>query len=86
MPVYSVKMMHSLASLCGATITPELQAGLVKLPEDDKAAVLDFGIEFAHRQCQELLKAGVPGVHIYTMDRSKTTTEIVKRLRGEGLL
>ena len=86
MPVYSVKMMHSLASLCGATITPEIEAGLSKLPEDDKDAVLDFGIDFAHQQCQELLKAGVPGVHIYTMDHSKTTAEIVTRLRSEGLL
>lgn len=74
MPVYSVKMMESLASLCGATITDELKSGLAGLPEDDKSAVLDFGIEYAYGQSVELLGAGVPGVHIYTMDRSKTTS------------
>lgn len=86
MPIYSEKMMHSLAGLCGATITNEIEQGLANLPSEDKAAVLEFGIEFAYRQCKELLKAGVPGVHIYTMDRSKTATEIVNRLRRDGHL
>jgi methylenetetrahydrofolate reductase (NADPH) len=86
MPIYSPKMMESLAGLCGATITDEIRQGLARLPEGDKAAVLDFGIEFAYRQCKELLTAGVPGVHIYTMDRSKTTAAIVTRLREEGIL
>jgi methylenetetrahydrofolate reductase (NADPH) len=86
MPIYSEKMMYSLAGLCGATITDEIKGGLAGLPEGDKAAVLDYGIEFAYQQCKALLNAGVPGVHIYTMDRSKTTTEIVTRLRVDGLL
>ena len=86
MPVYSVKLMNSLAALCGATITDELRNGLEALPEGDKQAVLEFGIKFAYRQCKELLEAGVPGVHIYTMDRSRTTTAIVNRLRVENIL
>jgi methylenetetrahydrofolate reductase (NADPH) len=86
MPVYSVKMMETLAGICGATITGELRAGIAALPEDDKAALLDFGIEFATRQCRELLERGAPGLHIYTMDRSKSAAEIVRRLRAEDLL
>jgi len=86
MPVYSVKMMETLAGICGATITDELRAGIAALPEDDKAALLDFGVEFATRQCRELLERGAPGLHIYTMDRSKSAAEIVRRLRAEDLL
>jgi methylenetetrahydrofolate reductase (NADPH) len=86
MPIYSAKMMESLANLCGATITDEIQQGLADLPEGDKEAVLTFGIEFAYRQCKGLLDAGVPGVHLYTMDRSKTVSAIVTRLRSEGYL
>ena len=86
MPVYTVKMMESLANLCGATITGDLRRGLSDLAEDDKAGVLQFGINFAIKQCRELLKNKVPGIHIYTMDRSKSSTEIVQSLRGEGLL
>ena len=86
MPVYSIKMMESLANLCGATITEELRHGLAELPVDDKTAVLDFGIEFAYLQCKDLLMSGVTGIHIYTMDRSKTSVEIVNRLRDGDLL
>ncbi len=86
MPIYSVKMMERLASTCGATITDEIRQGIAALPEGDKVALLDFGIEFAVRQCAQLLEAGVPGLHIYTMDRSKSTAGIVNRLRSEELL
>jgi methylenetetrahydrofolate reductase (NADPH) len=86
MPIYSVKMMENLAKLCGATITEEIREGLAALPEDDKQALNDFGIEFAVRQCTDLIKNGVIGLHIYTMDRSKSTAGIVNRLRKDGLL
>jgi methylenetetrahydrofolate reductase (NADPH) len=86
MPIYSVKMMEILAGICGATIVDEVRQGIAALPPDDKEALLNFGIEFAAGQCRELLKAGVPGLHIYTMDRSKSTVGIVERLRSDGLL
>ncbi len=86
MPIYSVKMMETLSSLCGATITQEIRQGIAELPEGDKDALLGWGIEFAAKQCAELLRAGVPGVHIYTMDRSPSAVGIVNRLRDEGLL
>jgi len=79
-------MMEMLAGLCGATITNHLRQGLNALPEDDKQALLDFGIDFATDQCRELLRAGVVGLHIYTMDRSSSAVGIVNRLRSEGLL
>jgi methylenetetrahydrofolate reductase (NADPH) len=86
MPIYSVKMMEILAGICGATIVDEVRQGIAALPSDDREALLNFGIEFAVGQCQELLKAGVPGLHIYTMDRSLSAGGIVNRLRSEGLL
>jgi methylenetetrahydrofolate reductase (NADPH) len=86
MPIYSVKMLEMLANLCGATITEQVREGLAALPEDDKDALLDFGVEFALGQCRELLEAGVPGLHIYTMDRSRSPAGIVNRLRENGLL
>ncbi len=85
MPIYSIKMMENLARICGATVTEEIRRGIAALPEGDAEALSRFGIEFATRQCRELLRAGMPGVHIYTMDRSKAAVEIVKNLRAEGL-
>jgi methylenetetrahydrofolate reductase (NADPH) len=86
MPIYSVKMMEMLAGLCGATITEQVRDGIAALPEGDKDALLEFGIDFAVSQCAELLEAGVPGIHIYTMDRSKSTVGIIEQLRSDGYL
>ncbi|MHC4494227.1 MAG: methylenetetrahydrofolate reductase [Planctomycetota bacterium] len=86
MPIYSVKMTEMLAGLCGATIIDEVSEGIASLPEDDKEALVSFGIEFAVSQCRELLGAGVPGLHFYTMDQSKSTVGIVNRLRDDELL
>jgi methylenetetrahydrofolate reductase (NADPH) len=86
MPIYSVKMMESLASICGATITDPLRARIATVAEDDKAGLVELGIELATGQCRELLERGVAGLHIYTMDRSKSTLGIIERLRSESLL
>jgi len=85
MPIFSVKMMRNLARLCGASIPAELDAGLKALPDNPKE-VLAFGIEYATRSCAELLAAGVPGLHFYTMNRMKAPARIVANLRADRLL
>jgi methylenetetrahydrofolate reductase (NADPH) len=86
MPIYSVKMMNILAGICGATITDEVKNGIAALPEDDREALQEFGVEFAFNQCKGLLEAGVPGLHFYTLNRRSSTLSIVERLKSEGLL
>ena len=86
MPVYTVKMTHMLAKVCGATLTDGLQRELDKLNGADKDDILNFGIEFAVQQCRELLENKVSGLHFYTMDRSKSVAEIVNRLKQENLI
>lgn len=86
MPIYSVKMMERLAGLCGATITEEIREGIAATEDGDREGLLAFGIEFATRQCIGLLESGVPGLHIYTMDRSASSVGILDRLRSGGFL
>ncbi len=86
MPVYTLKMTKMLSKVCGTTITDDLQSKLDELAEADKDEVLNFGIDLATEQCRQLLKNGVAGLHFYTMNRSKSTTEIINRLRKENLL
>lgn len=86
MPVYTVKMTNMLSKVCGSTITDELRARLDAVDAEDKNAVLNLGIDYSTEQCRGLLKQGVPGLHFYTMDRSKSTTEIINRLNRENLL
>jgi len=86
MPIFSLKMMANLAKLCGSSISADLRQKLAALPEGDIPALLKFGIDFAFEQCKELIGAGVPGLHFYTMDRSQSTIGVVARLRQEGLI
>ena len=86
MPVYTAKMTRILSKVCGATITPALQKRLDAVDQEDKEAVLKLGIDFAAEQCKELLQQGVSGLHFYTMNRSRSTTEIISRLKEENLL
>jgi methylenetetrahydrofolate reductase (NADPH) len=86
MPIYTLKMTESLARMCGATIPDRIRQGLELLPPESKAAVTEFGIALAIKQCRGLLRAGVPGLHFYTMDRARSVLAIVEQLRRDGLL
>jgi methylenetetrahydrofolate reductase (NADPH) len=63
-PILSAAQITKFAQLSGGKIPPGLRAKLDKLSSDD-GAVTEFGIEYATRQCEELLRAGVPGLHFY---------------------
>ena len=66
-------------AMCGATIPAPLAAKLEELGDDDDA-VAEFGIEYATRQCEDLLRAGVPGIHFYTLNKAPATVRILKNL------
>lgn len=86
MPVYTVKMTAMLSKICGSTVTETLQSRLDAVNADDKDAVVRLGIDFAFEQCRDLLKQDIAGLHFYTMNRSQSTTEIIKRLKQDDLL
>ena len=74
-PAQVIKFTH----LCGSKIPPPLRAKLDALGNNEEAAI-EFGIEYATRQCEELLRAGVPGLHFYTLNKSRSTVQVLKNL------
>ena len=56
-----------------------LKAKLDLVAKDDEAAV-KFGIEYATQQCEALLRAGAPGLHFYTLNKSHSTVQVLKNL------
>jgi methylenetetrahydrofolate reductase (NADPH) len=77
--ILSSTQIKKFTALCGARIPAPLAERLEALGDDD-AATAEFGIEYATRQCQELLKAGVPGIHFYTLNKAQATVRILKNL------
>jgi methylenetetrahydrofolate reductase (NADPH) len=79
MPITSVKMIERSAMLSGAKLPPALAERLHKVA-DDRTAVRQLGVEYAAGMCQRLLDEGVPGLHFYTLNWSKATSEIYEML------
>jgi len=77
--IVSAPGIQKFTQMCGAKIPPVLRAQLDAIGTDDEAA-LKFGIEYATRQCDELLRAGVPGLHFYTLNKAHSTVQVVKNL------
>ena len=71
--------MKRFTTICGATLPDRLVTQLDALG-DDADAVRAFGVEFATRQCEELLSGGAPGLHLYSLNRSPACLEILKNL------
>ncbi len=79
LPILSTAQLKRFTTVCGAAIPASLQKILDKFGDDDTATT-EFGIEFATRQCEELLKAGAPGIHFYTLNKPHSTTRIIQNL------
>jgi methylenetetrahydrofolate reductase (NADPH) len=79
-PILSSGQIKRFTALCGARLPDPLLESLEKLGDDD-AATAEFGIDYATRQCADLLRAGVPGLHFYTLNKAGSTTRIVQNLK-----
>jgi methylenetetrahydrofolate reductase (NADPH) len=80
MPITHAGQVQRMAAMCGASIPAGLREELHARGEDAEA-VLDFGVAYATLQCAELLAAGAPGIHFYTLNRSPATRAILSALK-----
>ena len=82
LPILSTSQIKRFVGLCGAALPAALLSELDRRGEDDEA-VTQFGIEYATRQCEELLREGAPGLHFYTLNKARSTTAVVQNLALE---
>ena len=74
MPITNLRSVERMTELSGRDVPPEVLARFEGVT--DPAEVRRIGIEVATELCDELLAGGAPGLHFYTLNRSKATREI----------
>jgi methylenetetrahydrofolate reductase (NADPH) len=53
--------------------------------QDDKPALLDFGVEVVTRLCETLLRNGAPGLHFYTINQAEPTLRLWKNVAAPAM-
>ena len=79
MPITGFANILRFCTGCGADLPRWLRLRLEEL-QDDKPALLDFGVEVVTRLCETLLRGGAPGLHFYTINQSGPTLRVWKNL------
>lgn len=79
LPILSAAQIRRFTSLCCAKIPGTLERELVRFEDDDVGAT-QLGIEYATRQCESLIKFGVPGFHFYSLNKSHSVRAICQNL------
>lgn len=79
MPITTAKQLGTTVSLSGSSVPKKLADMIAKYGED-KDDMRKAGIEYAADQIRDLRAHGVDGVHIYSMNKVKTTTDICNML------
>jgi methylenetetrahydrofolate reductase (NADPH) len=76
MPITNFEQIERFTRMCGATIPMRLRLALEQR-KDDPEAILQLGVAHATVQALELLRGGAPGVHFYTLNRSRASRMIM---------
>jgi methylenetetrahydrofolate reductase (NADPH) len=79
LPVTNFTQIQRITSLCGAKLPAEFVRAL-QAAGDDAEAQFKIGVEFATRQTQALINAGVPGIHFYVLNRSEAAAEVLSNV------
>jgi methylenetetrahydrofolate reductase (NADPH) len=79
MPVTNYAQVRRIATLCKARL-PDAFTRPFEAAGDDEAAQFEAGVEFASRQVQGLIDAGVPGIHFYVLNKSPATVRVLRQV------
>lgn len=77
MPIFKADQIKSITAKSGCSIPARLVLMMDKY-QDNPDDLRKAGIEYAIMQIRDLIENGVEGIHLYTMNRPKSTAEIMK--------
>lgn len=79
MPITSYKSIQKMVQLCRVDV-PKSLLDIIELHKNDNDYIKKLGVEFATRQCDELIALGVKGVHFYTLNKANSVSNILQNL------
>jgi methylenetetrahydrofolate reductase (NADPH) len=79
LPVTNLSQIQRITSLCKARLPPAFVAELSE--KDDAQWQFEVGVRWAQAQVQELIGAGVPGLHFYVLNKSPATAAVLNGVR-----
>ena len=79
LPITNYQKLRKFCDTCGANIPQKIHDIFKPLDGDDQASY-KAGVEFAVKQCNELLAGGAPGLHFYTLNKVEPTREILSKI------
>ena len=79
MPIGNFAQLARFSDACGAEIPRWLRSRLESY-HDDTASIRALGLDVVTRLCDDLLRAGAPGLHFYTLNQAGLTSTIWQRL------
>lgn len=79
LPVTNLGQIQRITSLCKAQLPQSFVDSLSQ--RDDADWQFQVGVDFATRQVQELIDAGIPGIHFYVLNKSPATAAVLQAVR-----
>ena len=80
MPITSARQLGTSVSLSGTSV-PKALSNLVSKYADSTEDMRKAGIEYALDQIQDLIKHGIDGIHLYTMNKANTAIDIMSQIK-----
>jgi len=82
-PITAYQQIKRFTQMSGGSL-PESLIENMEIYKDNPSKVYQIGMDFAIQQCRDLLIMGAPGIHFYTLNKSRATVEIFETLLGSG--
>ena len=80
LPITDYEKLQRFCKICGATVTGNVKR-IFEPIQGNVEAMERAGIDFAVKQCNELLAGGAPGMHFYSLNKLSPTDKILNGLK-----
>jgi len=77
MPILSKKQIDKMTKLAKIEVPQIIQDAILKYNSED---LKEFGVEYATKQCEDLIKNDIKGLHFYTLNKHYSTSKILDNI------